>query len=591
MEYILSPKFHAFGAGVMVDGEAPVWIAAEDFPAYCKSVDWKRVRLIAHNAKFDAAILAWKYWCRPAEYVCTQAMARAVYGATIPSYSLSALASVERPKGMLKTDGLYKLTPQQMTELADYCKNDVQICWDLYKRLGKDFPSIQLGIFSWHIRCFVEPELRLDRDVLDVAYADERDRRSNVINLSGVEKTVLSSNKKFAELLRKRGYEVPMKPSPTLAKRGERGQIPAFGKNDGGFLELLHSENSELRTICEARLAAKSVMLESRVSRFLDISGFNIYPFDIDASGAKQTHRAAGANRAGGNPQNLMKGSALRKAVVTRDGQLLVVGDFGSVEARIVAYLAGEQKLISLFESGGDPYCDFASIIYGRIITPKDEIERRVGKICILGLGYGMGPKKFRSQIRIEAGIIISQERAEEIVGQYRSYYDKIPAMWKKLDYILTSMVMGQPVFSGRGLVKFIRGGFMLPSGLVCRYSNVHRMDTGEVRPKIVYDFYNKARKEPRFIYGGKFLENISQALAGEICRSAITRAEAAGLRCVGQVHDEILVVGSAEAALENAAKLKRVMETSPAFWREIKLTAEVGVGSNWLDAKKNVIK
>jgi DNA polymerase len=105
------------------------------------------------------------------------------------------------------------------------------------------------------------------------------------------------------------------------------------------------------------------------------------------------THRYSGASGAGGNPQNLPRGSALRAAVTVPPGAVLAVADFAAVELRIVAWLAREAKLIAILsDRKGDPYSAFATKIYHRIITKEDKAERQYGKCAVLGSRLQHGP-------------------------------------------------------------------------------------------------------------------------------------------------------------------------------------------------------
>jgi DNA polymerase len=101
-----------------------------------------------------------------------------------------------------------------------------------------------------------------------------------------------------------------------------------------------------------------------------------------------------------------------------------------------------------------------------------------------------------------------------------------------------------------------------------------------------VYDIYDKGHLEQRKLYGGKLLENISQALAGELCKEAIERAEGAGVDCVGQVHDEVLAISPVSRAKTDLASLISAMESPAPWWPALKLGCEAGAGPNWLAAK-----
>lgn len=592
LEYIKSAQFKTHGLGyAYMNGERPHWISGDHvIRGFFQSIDWKNTIVVAHNVKFDGAILAWVYGVKPKGYICTQAMARAVLGFKVKSHSLATVAEYFgfEPKGHMQTDGIRDLTPEQEKALADYCLHDVELCRAIFKTLSDPFPASQYRALDWTIKAFVEPDLELDGDTLREVNEAEKARRVKIIEEIGIPKAVFSSNDKFAKLLAEKGYEVPMKLSPAALKRDEEKKIPALAVGDQGFQDLWHSNNPELEALCEARVAAKSNLLETRSAKFLALVQFGKFPFDVQFSGAKQTHRYSGSDGAGGNPQNLPRGSGLRRAVRAPEGSSLLVADFAAVEARIVAFLAREPKLIEAFTNNEDVYSSFASRIYQRPVTKADKRERMFGKTCILGLGYNMGASKFAYKVKMDTGMVIDKEEAKRVVGLYRTYYSRIPALWQLLDHYIPFLAnRGFAKLPGIPFLSIKNGGVVLPSGLTLQYPNLRWVpDDSYFGGQWVYDVWEKGRLEQRHLYGGKLLENISQALAGEFTKLAIERAEDAGVKISAQIHDEVIAVVPSEVAKHKTVILQACMEAPPVWWPTIKLTAEVGIGSNWLEAK-----
>lgn len=591
-EYIRDARFKVFGMGYRwADQGESTWLSGHAaVKQFVESVDWANTVLCAQNVKFDGSILAWIYGAVPKRYTDTLSMSRAVLGTRVPRHSLDVLAKHYGlpPKGDLKTDGLLELTPEQEAQLANYCMHDVDLCLEIYSRQVPLFPASQWPTLDWTIRAFTQPVLRLDTAKLQEIARVERERRATIFQELGLSKTVFSSNDKFTALLTAEGYEVPMKPSPTAAKRGERKLIPALALGDVEFLEMRDSTDARLRDLCEARIAAKSNLLETRAEKFYKLSLTGAFPFDVGFSGAQQTHRFSGGNGAGGNPQNLPAtgpGRGLRDAIIAPPGHVLIVADFAAIEARIVAWLAGERKLTAMFAlPNGDPYCAYASQLYGRTITKSDEAERKFGKECILALGYNMGAEKFAKRVKVKLGLDISPEKARETITHYRTYYSQIPRLWRELDAYIP--LLARKVSGPMRFAPFLRmenGAIVLPSGLRLQYPGL-AYDGDEW----TYTVYKKgATPEITNLYGGKLLENISQALAGELCKVAIERYRQAGQWGAGQVHDEVIGVARIEDAAASALLLQRAMSMPPAWWPEIRLKAEVGVDSSWAKAKK----
>lgn len=584
-EYIRDKRFHAQGLAykIGVNGQTH-WVSGSHvLSAFCTmGIDWSRTILVAHNVKFDGGILAWRYSVKPAYYLDTQTMAKAVLGNDISSYSLRSIAEFMglEPKGELKTDGLRTLTAQQEEELAAYCKHDTDLCAQIFERLIKDFPESQIPIMDWTIRCFIEPKLALNVELLEKAVSDEKTRREKAIEATGYTKAQLSSNSQFAELVRANGVPVPTKTSPRTDK-----SIPALSLSDEGFVAL----KDRLPVLYAGRVAAKSTINETRGEALLNVGRSGLFPFDIQFSGAVQTHRFSGGNGGGGNPQNFPRKGPIREAVCAPAGYELVVGDFAAIELRIISWLAKEHRLINPLIHDTDIYSEFASLIFGFPVNKKDHPrERQFGKCAILGLGYGMGADKFRATVKLQ-GLDITEEEAKRIVSLYRDYYFNVPKLWKAAESCLPLIASGKlGCLPFAPFIKVEKSALVLPSGLKVRYPNLRSKQVikfGKVQNEWVYDVYKKRYEaEEVKLYGGKLVENICQALAGEICKEAVTRIEQTGLPCTGSVHDEVIAVS--DGLRDDKTIMKRCMEQPMVWFPTLRLKAEVGNGKNWSESK-----
>lgn len=574
VEYCRDPRFKIHGLGYCSSEDAPRWIAGEKVGAFLEDIDWTATAFIAHHSKFDLFALKTVFGINPKMAYDSKAMARAVLGRRVEDYSLRTLAKYFGlpEKGQMKTDGIRDLPPEQEKELADYCLHDVWLCREIYKRLEPEFPKSQYEALGQTIQMFVDPKLILDVPLLEQAAKEEKERKKKLFLDMGVDKKEFASNVKFPALLKANGYEVPTKKSPRTGK-----QIAAIALGDTEFLDMLKSPDENLRRLCEARKEAKSTLMETRSDKLGKVGTTGRWPFDVEYSGAVQTHRYSGGSGAGGNPQNFTRDSALRRAVEAPAGFHLVVGDFSNIETRLVAYLSGDPGLIQAFEQDEDLYCKFASAFFSRKITKENEEERRFGKSAILGLGYGMGPTKFQKTVRLQTGKTISKEEATKAVRLYRAMYNKVPALWLRLDGVIRALHHG-PFNVNVGLpIRMDQNVLLLPSGLRIQYPNLRQ--EGE---EWVYDVWGKkGQKEPAKLYGGKVLENICQALAGELCKEVMVKF---GSKVVGQVHDEIILIS--DDPTTDRAELEAAMETPPSWLPEIKLKAEVSYGRNWLEAK-----
>lgn len=585
-EYVRDSRFWPLGLAYrFLDDEKTHWLGGNHaVEAWVRSVDWANTVVVAHNCKFDGAILAWRFNVRPFAWMDTMALAKAVVGENVSSHSLKRLAEYLglAAKGEISCEGILHPSQEQLAALGEYCKNDVKLCKGIYEKLIPQFPQGQLWHIDWTVRAFVEPKLRLDEGVLEKGVSDEKRRREEIIEKSGVDKATLSSNKRFAEHLRNAGMAVPTKISGRTGKA-----IPAFARTDDGLGKLA----TAVPDLYAARIAAKSNLLETRGESLLAVAKTGYFPFDVGFSGAVQTHRYSGGSGAGGNPQNFTRNSFLRSAVCAPEGYALVVGDFAAIELRILSWLAKEPCLIGKLLDDEDVYSDFASLKYGRRITKADKAERQFGKCSILGLGYNMGAKKFKLTVKTQIGMDISEDDAWKTVDLYRRTYFNVPKLWEQAHSLLPLIATGKVgCLWFAPFIKVRKSALVLPSGLEIKYPNLRSMVVqGRNGPQTewIYDIYHKVYEaEPTKLYGGKIIENICQALAGELCKEAIARAESVGMRCVGQVHDEIITIMPMGKEKFNREVLKQAMERSPRWMPMLKLKAEVGYGQNWNSAK-----
>ena len=127
--------------------------------------------------------------------------------------------------------------------------------------------------------------------------------------------------------------------------------------------------------------------------------------------------------------------SSLRAFIRADKGKRFLVSDFASIEARVLAWLAGQESLLVQFRNGEDIYKSMAADIYGKSVEDVEKSERQMGKTAILGLGYGMGPGNRRSSgfvgaVKAMAGIDIKRSFSRQVVAAYRKKYPAIPALW-----------------------------------------------------------------------------------------------------------------------------------------------------------------
>jgi DNA polymerase len=380
--YIRDPRFEVIGVAVKLNGHETDWYSGENFGRFLNSTDWTTKAALAHNAAFDMSILSWHFGIRPGFIYDTMSMARPLHAGTI-GVSLKALSSHYglQAKGDEVIHALGKrradFSPDDLIRYAEYCKGDVDITYALFAKLLPHFNKTELKTIDTTIRMFTEPVLQLDSQLLTSHLAWEKARKDKLLEKIGGEKgkSILTSNPKFADLLRALGVEPPMKVSPRTGQ-----QTYAFAKNDKDFLALKEHPDWRVQTVVGARLGTKSSLEETRTEAFLKMSQRGALPIMLNYYGA-HTGRFSGGDKV--NLQNLPRGGKLRQSICAPEDHALVAGDLSQIEARILAAIAGQDDLVSAFAEGRDAYCEFASSVYGKQIVRTDERERFVGKTCL----------------------------------------------------------------------------------------------------------------------------------------------------------------------------------------------------------------
>jgi DNA polymerase len=237
--------------------------------------------------------------------------------------------------------------------------------------------------------------------------------------------------------------------------------------------------------------------------------------------------------------------SALRGAIVAAPGKQLYVADYAQIEARVLLWLAGDTEALGMFERGEDIYAEMARAIDAR--NP----QRALGKVAILGLGYGMGAKKFRETAGAW-GIAIDEGLAQRTVDAYRAKFAKVKQLWYG-----TERGARAAILYGSSMGWHVEGRFLyatLPSGRRLAYPDpaiVHRPTPWKaIVPTVSFMGMNTyTRKWGRqHAYGGLLVENITQAVARDLMAAALLRCEASGVYLpILSVHDEIIAEADAQ--------------------------------------------
>ena len=437
VQYVNHPDFKIWGVGLKFNEGETGWYSEEEYEEALSQIPWEDTAVVCHNTLFDAYILTQYLGHYPAYYYDTASLSRGVYPNQPARLKDVAMRIFPNDPGMRKGDelvnakGVRDLNPELDAQIGGYCIQDVDLTYAIFHHMMQGYPQDELDIIDLTVRMFVEPKLILDRDMLIAHKEKIKLQTAKAIEASGLTREVLASQQKFAAHLETLNITVPTKKSPTTGK-----QIPAFSKTDSAYIQM-QNMYPELLHIWDGREAVKSRIEETRAERFLESTNPD-GTFSVPLR-----YYAAHTGRFGGtesiNLQNLPRGSALRTAVMAPEGQYLYVVDLSNIEARMLAWLSKEADLLDAFAAGRDVYSEFASQIYGYPVTKANKLERYVGKTAILGLGYGMGPDKFKDTLKNgKPSVDIGDSTAISIVAQYRAMYPNIPMLWNACKHHIT---------------------------------------------------------------------------------------------------------------------------------------------------------
>ena len=578
-EYVRDPRFEAIGVSVKVDDGETRWFSGtrKQTKAWLDQFDWANSIAIAHNAMFDMAIMNWRFDIRPKRIVDTLSMARAIDGPDAGN-SLAKLAE-RHGLGVKGTEAINALgkrrldfTPKELTAYGDYCINDVELTYKLAMKLLAGFPKEELQLIDLTMRMFTEPVLTLDKAALEAHLGSVQAHKETLMDKLNYDRAELMSNPKLAELLTSHGVVPPKKVSPTTGKK-----TYAFAKNDEAFKALLDHENDQVQAIVAARLGVKSTLEETRTERFIRIAERGLLPVPLRYYAA-HTGRFGGDDKV--NLQNLPRKSPLKKAIKAPPGYVVIDCDSSQIEARTLAWLAGQWDLVEAFEKGEDVYKIMASSIYGVPVEEVTDAQRFVGKTTILGAGYGMGAKKFQAQLKT-FGVTLELGECEHIISVYRETYPHIPKLWDNTGDVLESLVVGNPTTLGEGMKLDVIEGIVLPNLLRLRYPNLRFEQKDNGRQELVYDT-NKGRAViPTRIYGGKCVENICQALARIVIANQMLMI-ARRYKVAMTVHDSVVVVAPQEEADEARSYVEQCMRIRPKWATALPLNCESKMGASY---------
>lgn len=496
--------------------------------------------------------------------------------------------------------GRIRNLPEHDTEkwelFKKYNQRDVEVEMSIQKRLAK-FPVPDFVWDEYHLDQEINDRgIMLDMAVVQNAIAfDEKSKSALMLqmqNLTGLENP--NSVVQMKEWLSDNGVEME-----SLGKKEVAGFVKSSDGNANGNI----TEALKLRLQLAKSSVKKYQAMQNAVCR--DGRAHGMFQF----YGANRSGRWAGRLIQLQNlPQNHMNDLAearaivrsgdyetmqllyddipdalsqlIRTAFIARDGYKFIVSDFSAIEARVLAYLAGETWRSKVFAEGKDIYCASASQMFG-VPVEKHGINghlRQKGKIAELALGYGGSVGALKSMGALEMGL--SEEELQPLVNSWRNSNPMITAFWWDIDRAVKTTITQRIETEVRGIKFFYKSGMLfikLPSGRLLSYVKPRIGENQFGGESVTYEGVGSTKKWERIeSYGPKFVENIVQAVSRDILCNAMNTLRHCFI--VGHVHDELIIECDPRIDLKAICEQ---MGRSPEWMPDILLRAD-GYETNW---------
>ena len=485
-----------------------------------------------------------------------------------------------------RTRNLPEHDPEKWSLFKSYNKRDVEVEMAIQKRLSK-----------YPVPDFIWDEYHLDQEINDRGIALDMDVVKNAITFDERSKIALSETMQDIT-----GVENPNSVMQMKAWLSENGvEAESLGKKD--VAKLIDNTDGQVEEALRLRLQ----LAKSSVKKYQAMQ--NAVCKDGRAHGMFQFY---GANRSGrwagrliqlqNLPQNHMPDLAearaivkagdydtlqllyddipdtlsqlIRTAFVPRPGYKFIVSDFSAIEARVLAYLAGETWRSKVFAEGKDIYCASASQMFG-VPVEKHGINghlRQKGKIAELALGYGGSVGALKSMGALEMGL--TEEELQPLVNSWRNSNPMITTFWWDIDRAVKTTITQRIQTEVRGIRFFYKSGMLfikLPSGRLLSYVKPRIGENQYGGESVTYEGVGSTKKWERIeSYGPKFVENIVQAVSRDILCYAMKTLRHCFI--VGHVHDELIIECSPDVDLSVICKQ---MGRSPDWMPDILLRAD----------------
>lgn len=619
-------------AFVFDDEPVEIWVAGQPIPPRIERHVRAGGRVYAHNVNFE--LLMWNCVMRhrhgwPPLHVeqvrCTMAMCYAMglpgkLEDAAPALGIAQRKDVMGARVMMvlcrpNRDGKLwtpDMDPERFARLYAYCKQDVEVERAVHKRLMELDPIEQrLWVLDHRIN---QRGVKVDLPAIDKALALVADEQKRLNQ----------------EMLRVTGGVVGKCTEVALLVKWIRSQgVEIEGVAKAAVLDALEGDLPEpvrraleLRKEAAKSSTAKLVAMKERAGP--DGRVRSIHQYHGAATGRWAGRGIQTQNMTRPRPSTTQKDidvmfehleqkdyidafygptmdavvDCLRGMLIPEQGRDFIAMDFSAVEARVLAWLAGEEHVLETFRRKEDIYKAAAGRIYRVAAKDVDKQQRQIGKVATLALGYQGGVGAFQSMAKNYA-VKVKDADADEIKLAWRAAHPKIVSYWYELEAAaIRAVVEGGTQLAGpkgRQIAYRKKGSFLwcrLPSGRVLCYpypeirtittpwgeekeALTYMTQVSNPKAKIVEDENASGSWKRVATYGGSLAENVTQAVARDLLRDAMFRQEDAGFEVVMHVHDETVVEVASSCDDHTLSRVEALMAEVPAWATGLPLAAE----------------
>ena len=481
-----------------------------------------------------------------------------------------------------RTWNLPKHAPEKWELFKGYCRQDVVAEHNILRRL-EQFPMPEEEERLWQMDVKMNAfGVRVDEELTDGAlYIDERSRQDlmgEAMGITGIDNP--NSTVQLMEWLEKNGTETDNlrkatvtdllagQPADNVMRMLEiRQQLGKTSIKKYEAIRKAKGEDGRVRGLTQYYGANRTGRWAGRLVQMQNLPRNYIGTLD-EARKLVEQKNYEGLRLIYGNVPDTLS-QLIRTAFIPSEGNKFVVADFSAIEARVIAWLAGEQWVNEVFATHGKIYEATASQMFH---VPVEKIKkgnpeyslRQKGKVATLALGYQGGTAALIAMGALDMGL--TEEELPDIVARWRNANRRICDLWYKVEQAaLMAMQTAQPQ-AVNGLVFSLEGDLLygqtfltvqLPSGRKLFYPKPFLQENQFGKLALHYYSTGSSKKwGVESTYGGKMTENIVQAVARDCLAETLKRIEDRGLHVVFHVHDEVIIDAPAETTVDGVCGL-----------------------------------